>query len=166
MYWTDRTAEKIQRANLDGSGIETILEAAAISQPFGIDVDPENGKIYFTDPGQGGILRANLDGSDIEGLLFAETPWGIDLDLANGKLYFTESVFDGQDSISVANLNGTGFERLITDNLDRPRYLALIPEPTTALLLASVGLGFLVRRKPTQNQGARPCKRLKRGSRA
>ncbi len=43
MYWTDRTVGRIQSANLDGSDVQTILEGGLISQPFGIDVDPENG---------------------------------------------------------------------------------------------------------------------------
>jgi DNA-binding beta-propeller fold protein YncE len=166
MYWTDRTAERIQMANLNGSDVVTLFADGFVSAPRGIEIDPIGGKIYFADSEKGGILRANLNGSGLEGLLFADTPWGIDLDLANGKMYFTEAVADGQDSISVANLDGSEYERIITGDFDSPRHLALIPEPTTALLLASVGLGFLVRRKPTQNQGARPCKRLKRGSRA
>ncbi len=154
MYWTDRTSERIQMANLDGSEVVTLFEGGLISRPRGIEVDPIGGKIYFADSGQDGILRANLDGSGLEALLVADTPWGLDLDLINGKIYFTESPFDGLDSISSANLDGSGYERIITDNLDSPRHLAVIPEPTTILILASAMVGMLRRRKQQRGHSA------------
>ncbi len=147
MYWTDRTAGRIQRANLDGTDVETILEGGVIGQPFGIDVDPEGGKLYFADFGEGGVARANLDGSELEALLLVNEPWGLDLDLDNGLIYFTEaSQFNEHPSISVANLDGSGFERIIIDDLDNPKHIAVIPEPFTLLLLTPAAMIILCRR--------------------
>ena len=35
MYWTDSEADKIQRANLDGSNVEDLV-TTGLSNPFGI----------------------------------------------------------------------------------------------------------------------------------
>lgn len=62
MYWIDHTA--IRRANLDGTGVEVVLESN-IKVPRGIALDPYGGKMYWVD----NILnpqRANLDGSGVE----------------------------------------------------------------------------------------------------
>jgi glucose/arabinose dehydrogenase len=48
MYWADAGADKIQRANLDGSGIENLV-TTGIGNPFGIALDLSAGKIYWTD---------------------------------------------------------------------------------------------------------------------
>ena len=59
LYWTDWEVG-IQRANLDGSGVETLVREA---RPNGIAVDAAAGKMYWTDYGVNRIRRANLDGS-------------------------------------------------------------------------------------------------------
>ena len=52
---------QIQSANLDGSGLQTIVTTPGTS--FNLDVDPVGGKIYFSN---GTINRANVDGSALE----------------------------------------------------------------------------------------------------
>lgn len=63
LYWTGDDA--IHRCNLDGSGVETIVEDA--DDPRGIAVDPELGKIYWGEDGR--IREANLDGSGVGTIL-------------------------------------------------------------------------------------------------
>ena len=45
VYWTDVT-NKIQRANLDGTQVEDLVNAALGFQPPGITLNPSAGKIY------------------------------------------------------------------------------------------------------------------------
>jgi len=113
LYWCDREGMRVLRANLDGSQVETLVEAGHSEQDrrdqthwcVGITVDPQAGKIYWTQkgPDKGGlgrIFRANLDvpagespasRSDVE-VLFDQLPEPIDLelDLENRVLYWTD----------------------------------------------------------------------------
>ena len=54
VYWPD-DEQKIQRANLDGSDVETVLIPSG--NPWGIALDSADGKMYWTG---WGIWRANL----------------------------------------------------------------------------------------------------------
>ena len=114
LYWCDREGMRVMRANLDGSNIETLVDASqGDSHPgpdptkwcVGIAVDAGGSKFYWTQKGhdkagQGRIFRANIElpagqspanRSDIE-LLYENLPEPIDLDLdvANGNLYWTD----------------------------------------------------------------------------
>ena len=61
MYWTNWTGTpRIQRANLDGSGVEDLV--ATGPHPLGIALDVAGGKIYWGDNVAQTIQRANLDG--------------------------------------------------------------------------------------------------------
>ena len=46
MYWTDTIADRIQRANLDGSRVETLV--TGVDAPKGIALDLGRGKMYWT----------------------------------------------------------------------------------------------------------------------
>lgn len=58
--------QRIQRSDLDGASLETILTTTGISQ-MGVDFD--NGKIYWSDLTLDKIFRSNLDGSDPEDVI-------------------------------------------------------------------------------------------------
>ena len=111
MYWTDDSADRIQRANLDGSDIENLI-TQGLDDPYGIALDVANGKMYWADEGTNRIQRANLDGSNIENLVSRglDDPHGIALDVANGKMYWTD---DSADRIQRANLDGSNVETLL-----------------------------------------------------
>jgi hypothetical protein len=113
LYWGDREGMRVMRANLDGSQVETLVEAGRGEKDrrdqtrwcIGIAIDPKLGKIYWTqkgpdDAGLGRIFRANIEiakgespakRSDIE-VLFDKLPEPIDLelDLTNRVLYWTD----------------------------------------------------------------------------
>ncbi len=114
LYWCDREGMRVMRANLDGSNIETLVDASkGDARPgtdltkwcVGITVDPDRGQIYWTqkgpdDAGEGRIFCAKIDipkgetaanRTDIE-LLFDGLPEPIDLelDLKNRFLYWTD----------------------------------------------------------------------------
>jgi hypothetical protein len=111
LYWTDSFTGKIQRANLDGTGVEDLV--TGLFDPFGIALDVAAGKMYWTDSGTDKIQRANLDGTGVEDLVTTglSVPRGIALDLAASKMYWTD-FFTAK--IQRANLDGTGVEDLVT----------------------------------------------------
>ena len=47
MYWADRDTCRIQRANLDGSGVEDV-HVTSPNEPVGLAVDPLNQYLYWT----------------------------------------------------------------------------------------------------------------------
>jgi hypothetical protein len=113
LYWCDREGMRVMRSNLDGSQIETLVEAGRGDTDrrdqtrwcVGITVDPERQQIYWTQKGpdngeQGRIFRAGLETprgetaanrSDIE-VFFDHLPEPIDLelDLKHRILYWTD----------------------------------------------------------------------------
>jgi len=123
MYWTDEGTQKIQRANLDGTGVEDLV-TTGLSYPQGIALDVAAGKMYWTDRGTLKIQRANLDGSSVEDLVTTGLiiPSGIALDLAAGKIYWTDR---GTLKIQRANLDGSSVEDLVTTGIYFARDIAL-----------------------------------------
>ncbi|UCG15619.1 MAG: SUMF1/EgtB/PvdO family nonheme iron enzyme [Phycisphaerales bacterium] len=116
MYWTDMGTDKIQRSNLDGSGVNDVL-SPVLHMPGGIALDPAGGKMYWTDWEKRKIQRANLDGLGIEDLvtLGPISPWAIALDPTDGKMYWTAVGSDFEDgAIQRANLDGSNVETVIT----------------------------------------------------
>ena len=114
LYWSDREGMRVMRANLDGSKIETLVDASqgdkrpgtdARKWCVGIAVDAAAGKIYWTQKGpdkagQGRIFRANLEipggqtpaNRKDQELLFGDLPEPIDLslDTTNRMIYWTD----------------------------------------------------------------------------
>jgi hypothetical protein len=113
LYWCDREGMRVMRSNLDGSQIETLVEAGRGDADrrdqtrwcVGITIDPERSQIYWTQKGpdngnKGRLFRAGLEiprgetaakRSDIE-VFFDQLPEPIDLelDLKNRVLYWTD----------------------------------------------------------------------------
>ena len=113
MYWTNGGTHKVQRANLDGSGIKDLVTGLRI--PVGLALDMAGHKMYWTEFAYPNpkIRRANLDGSNIEDLVTGLVdPLGIALDVAGGKMYWIFSYIVGK--IQRANLDGSGIEDIVT----------------------------------------------------
>ena len=124
IYWTDTGMSKIQRANLDGSGVEDLVTTAVIL-PIGIALDTAGGKMYWTEasPADFNISRAELDGSNVEPLITGlDSPSGIALDVSSGKMYWTDT---GTSKIQRANLDGSELEDLVTTGVILPIRIAL-----------------------------------------
>lgn len=109
MYWYNRFDDSIERANLDGSGRETVL--AATPPLEGIALDAAAGKMYWW-TGQDRIERSNLDGSRREIVRFAAQPRSLALDVRAGKMYYLSYNYEWT-TIERANLNGNQHQRLI-----------------------------------------------------
>jgi DNA-binding beta-propeller fold protein YncE len=74
IYWTYnfQSLSIIQRANLDGNGVKTIVSFVSTDDGTeDIALDPAGGKIYWIpfQVGNPGVRRANLNGSEVEDLL-------------------------------------------------------------------------------------------------
>ena len=112
MYWTDHSAGKIQRANLDGTNVQDIVTGLGWSTDIAFDMSMN--KMYWTDRDTTSkIQRANLDGTNIETLVTGDTSIlkeSIALDISGGKMYWTK-----ENKIQRANLDGTNIETLVTD---------------------------------------------------
>jgi hypothetical protein len=113
LYWCDREGMRVMRANLDGTQIETLVEAGRgdadgrdqMKWCVGITIDPVRKQVYWTqkgpdNAGRGRILRAGIEiptgetpagRSDIE-VVFDGLPEPIDLelDLKSRVLYWTD----------------------------------------------------------------------------
>jgi hypothetical protein len=120
LYWSDREGMRVQRANVDGTGVETLVTVAtgaagrADQANFcvGMVVDTAGGWFYWTQKGPdnggvGSIRRAHIqmpsgqdstNRTDIE-VLFAGLPEPVDLDLdvEAGLLYWADR---GDNTIS------------------------------------------------------------------
>ncbi|MEO1439416.1 MAG: Calx-beta domain-containing protein, partial [Chloroflexota bacterium] len=129
VYWTnaDNSGEtredyitRVQRANLDGTGIET-LTTFPYSFVRDIALDVEGGKMYWVSVDYDGprdvIRRANLDGSDMEVIftsddISGENPLDIVIDTVNDKVYWSSSRIG---TIRRADLDGANVEDVVTD---------------------------------------------------
>ena len=113
LYWSDREGMRVMRANLDGSGLETLVQTGEGDADrkvetkwcVGIAVDPDRGHIYWTQKGPdnadvGQLLRAGIEipkgqtastRKDIE-VLYDRLPEPIDIELdrQNRLIYWTD----------------------------------------------------------------------------
>lgn len=123
VYWVAETAAKIQRANLDGTGLEDL--AIPTGTFFDVEIDESAGKLYWTNGTQ--IWRGELDGTSASPIISGTSePYYLALDLAGGKIYWTDFA---ANEIGRANLDGSDHEvpAPINGLLDRPLGIAFNP---------------------------------------
>jgi hypothetical protein len=113
LYWGDREGMKVMRVNVDGSGLEVVVDTSKskctgsnqCKHVVGVAVDPENGFVYWTQKGgssagEGSIHRASINlpagataatRPDTQSLL-TQLPEPIDLRWVKetGTLYWTD----------------------------------------------------------------------------
>jgi hypothetical protein len=103
MYWTNMgtltdaphtPAGSVQRANLDGSQVEVLLQPGVTTNtPKQLQIDLVHRKIYWSDREGAKAWRANLDGSAAEVLLSGhgvQQLVGMALDVPRGQFYVTD----------------------------------------------------------------------------
>jgi len=123
IYWTimGRPREddgRIERLDLDGGNLTTIVPAGGAFTPKQLKLDAVHRKLYWSDREGMRVMRADLDGSNIETLV--ETArgeaarvdarnWcvGIALDVAGGKVYWTQK---GGDNAGAGSIRRAGLE--------------------------------------------------------
>ena len=115
IYWAEEGTfpKKIQRANLDGSGVEDLILLGQ-TDPRSVRLDPSGGKLYWSNDTVGSVQRANLDGTDVATIITGLTsPTGTALDLKHSKVYWINFPA-GMRKIQRANLDGSSVEDVIT----------------------------------------------------
>ena len=113
IYWTHGSFNdgRIRRANLDGTDIETIV--SGLTNPRGLALDVDGGKVYWSDTQDEKMYRANLDGSGMEAIVdIAHQLGNPTLDLVNSKLYFGKFGATGSGDIRRTDLDGSNPEVL------------------------------------------------------
>ncbi len=108
----------IERIDLDGSHLTTVVPAGGAFTPKQLKLDSVHRKLYWSDREGMRIMRANLDGSNIETLVETghgdgdrrdAANWcvGIALDVAGGKVYWTQK---GSDNAGVGSIRRANME--------------------------------------------------------
>jgi len=120
LYWCDRNNNRIERAGYDGSNRETLV---ATTQPYYLDLDPVNQKIYWGDFSGGNIFRADLPGATniqtvVSGLVQTR---GVKVDPGGGYLYWCDR---NAHKIQRRHINDGPIEDLYT-GLDTPHGMTL-----------------------------------------
>ncbi|XP_038059975.1 uncharacterized protein LOC119730971 isoform X2 [Patiria miniata] len=128
VYWTDVTLSTLNRAFLDGSGVEVLF--TDLQTPDGLALDVENRVMYWTDTGSDLIERATLDGRErsvvlnlTNSSLTAVEPRGIVVDPANSHLYWTD--WGTAPKIERSATDGSGRRVLIDTSLWLPNGISL-----------------------------------------
>ena len=126
LYWTNmgnpsQNDGSIMCADLDGGNVTTIIPEGVTFTPKQLQLDKQNGKLYWSDREGMRVMRAHLDGSNVETLIetghgesdrLDARNWcvGIALDIEAGKLYWTQK---GPDNAGVG--------RIFRANVEVPR---------------------------------------------
>jgi sugar lactone lactonase YvrE len=122
LYFTDRFANNIKRANLDGSDVEIVVKDT--NYPVDLAVDYATRLIYWTAREAGGVLRAEMDQNDIDGKTLKplvtglSNPIGVTLDQENKKMYYTEVIISPPSGhIWRSQLDGSNASKIATTPL-------------------------------------------------
>jgi hypothetical protein len=109
----------INRADLDGRNITSIVPAGGTFTPKQLQLDKKNGKLYWSDREGMRVMRCDLDGAHVETLIDTsqgesrpgkdQTKWcvGIALDVNSGKFYWTQK---GNDNAGQGRIFRAGLE--------------------------------------------------------
>ena len=113
LYWTD-AANRLQRANLDGSDIQNVLRNLSDPQ----DLAVSGGNAYWVGNGDGTDTLSFITLTDpkkvIHPIAATSGTYG-SLTTAGGKIYWTEQISETHGTLHAANLDGTGAKELRTD---------------------------------------------------
>ncbi|XP_070536212.1 low-density lipoprotein receptor-related protein 4-like [Ptychodera flava] len=124
VYWTDSVTDTIQRASMDGSYVETVINSG-LETTDGLVIDSIGRKMYWTDTGTNRIEVSNLDGSMRKVLIWEnlDNPRAIALHYDAGYMYWTDWGTDPK--IERAYMDGTHREVIINSDLGWPNGLTI-----------------------------------------
>ncbi len=119
LYWADFSGGRIMAANVDGTGVTTLVTGQ--TNPFGVAVDASH--LYWsTDVSSrgGAIMEADLSGANPHALISGlNNPYGVAVDASH--IYWTSYA---DSTIMEANLDGTGVTTLVSSTWE-PAALAV-----------------------------------------
>jgi sugar lactone lactonase YvrE len=126
LYWVNRNLLSIQRCELDGTDIKTVV--SQLKAPFGMQLDVENGKVLWAEKADGQIEMINTDGTGRDTLVTSLGPverFLVDFDKEN--VYFAGEC-NGLNKIQFDG--GSPEQLIITDILGRNCYFGLALTPS------------------------------------
>jgi len=116
IYYSDIGLGRVERASLDGTGVQALNMSWAKMQTYGMAIDPRARKLYLSDYEHEGddyvgrIVRTNLDGSESEVLVSEPSmsmPHGVAIDSEAGVVYWTDSKAGKIQRLALHCANGT-----------------------------------------------------------
>ena len=108
LYWTNSNG-KIQRSNLNGKIVKTILQN--LNSPKEIDLDIAGGKIYWTEPGS--IWRVDLNGKNPEELVPGLQEI-VSIAVADSYIYWVEKIKANLEVVKRVPLAGTNPKEILS----------------------------------------------------
>jgi hypothetical protein len=147
IYWTNmgtspgKNDGSIERADLDGRNRKLIVPPGVTFTPKQIQLDKENGRLYWGDREGMRVMRSNLDGSLVETLVETgrgevdrrdQTRWcvGIALDPKRGQIYWTQK---GPDNGELGRIFRAGIDLPSAESPDERTDIEVfydrLPEP-------------------------------------
>lgn len=109
LYFTTQNDNKVRVCNTDGTGVDTIR--TNLANAWGVQVDADNGKVYFADGL--GIYKTNLDGTGFQTVYTfpaSLTFTSIAIDVRNDRLFWASN----GGVINKATLGGLNPTQIIT----------------------------------------------------
>ena len=88
IYFTDVCDNKIKRVNFNGTGLVDI--ATGLNAPQGIELDKNEGKLFWSSTASKTINSINLDGSNHTIIINNTAATRLDLDLETQQIYWLE----------------------------------------------------------------------------
>ncbi|CAL8343601.1 unnamed protein product, partial [Boreogadus saida] len=120
--------------DLHGNNLRTLIHSQSRGAAVGVDYHHLLRRIFWTDTIQNKVFSVDLDGSNLGVVLnvSVDHPEDLAVDWVNDKLYVVES---SVSRIDVADVDGRNRLTLITENLGKPRGIAL--DPTVGFMFFS-----------------------------
>lgn len=120
VIWADKDKDMILSANLDGTGIDTLLSdyRVSLTTPNYLTIDQKRKKLYVSDWGADRIIRMNIDGSDPEVVISSpdvDGPVGMGFDNTGDRLFFLDQY---TDRIQRSAPDGSLIEQIVTGILN------------------------------------------------
>lgn len=152
IYWSE--SFQIMRGSTEGTMLETFVPSDGRFSVLDLDVDPENGYLYWISLGQfptSVIRRARLDGTAAENVVVAGDEFTRHLAIAldpGGALYWFERPEGGATVLRRSNLDGSGASTLphiVPTGADKLQFV--VPEPSTIALGLVAIVALMVRHR-------------------
>ena len=134
LYYCDQSKAQLRRINVDGTA-PLNLATDPVHQPYYLDLDLVNGKIYWGDfdgtaANTGNIFRMNLDGSGLETIVTGNLETrGVSVDIHGGMLYWVNrnaaKIMRCALSALPVNANDTTKVQALYSGLDTPHGMVL-----------------------------------------
>ncbi|KAG5877087.1 hypothetical protein JTB14_015462 [Gonioctena quinquepunctata] len=125
IYWSDDEVKKIQKAKLDGSDQQDVIQTE-IQDPDGIALDWISRNIYWTDAGSNRIELASLSGGYRKVIVMDKLldPRGIAVASELGWLFWSDWN-DKDPKVERSNLDGSERVQIVTERIGWPNGITL-----------------------------------------